>query len=973
MEINNSYHGFKLLEEQYIKDIDSTARLFQHIKSGARLFHLENKDDNKVFSISFRTPPINSTGLTHILEHSVLCGSRKFPVKEPFVELIKGSLNTFLNALTFADKTMYPVASRNSKDFRNLMDVYLDAVLYPNIYKYPEIMMQEGWHYELENKESELNYKGVVYNEMKGVFSSPDSILMRRIQGSLFPDTPYGFVSGGDPDVIPELTQEQFLDFHKKYYHPSNSYIYLYGDLDIMDTLNFIDKEYLNNFSVNDLNSEIPLQRPFNDISETVVEYPITPDEKEEDKAQLSLNYVIGRSTDAETCLAFEILEHILLETSAAPLKRALIDANIGKDIFGSFDDGILQPTFSIVVKNSNMDKKEEFKKVVSETLQRLVHDGISKELIESSINIKEFSLREADFDGYPKGLIYNIQCLNSWLYGESPIMHLYYNTLLDKVKIALTTDYFENLIDKYLLNNTHSSFVAITPKRGLAEQKAEELKKKLSEYKASLSEDEINNIIENTKRLKERQTTPDPLSEIEKIPLLSLSDISPEAEKLPLIEKTELNTKVLFHPQFTNNIGYLNLYFDTSVVPQEKLPYIALLSRVLGRINTENYKFEDLSNIINTHTGGIRFNGEAYSKVGTDEVYYPKFTVRSKVLLDKLPKLIEILEEIIGHSKFDDAKRIKEIVQELESRLSSRMLERGHSIAAKRACSYFSPISKYDETLSGLDFYRFIADLEKNFDSKSQEVIDNLKELTKIIFNKNNLLISFTSDENSYDQLTENLPKLFGILSDDTLAKVDYQFKFGAFNEGLMTSAKVQYVAKAFNYRKLGYSYKGSLQVLKTIVGYDYLWNKVRVQGGAYGAFARFEWGGNSFFSSYRDPNLVETINSYKGAGEYVKNFDVDDRQMTKYIIGTVNELDYPLTPSMKGEIAAQYYIRQITHDAVQKERTEILNTKVSDIKNLSSLVSDVMDQNYLCVLGGEEKIKENKELFGTVLNLFD
>lgn len=973
LETSKVYHGFKLLEQKHIDEINSTASLFEHEKSGARLFYLQNEDDNKVFSISFRTPPEDSTGLPHILEHSVLCGSRKFPSKEPFVELIKGSLNTFLNAMTFSDKTMYPVASRNNKDFRNLMDVYLDAVLYPNIYKTPEILMQEGWHYELDDKDSELTYKGVVYNEMKGAFSSPESILMRKVQESLFPDTPYGFESGGDPEVIPDLTQEQFLSFHKKYYHPSNSYIFLYGDMDILEQLSFIDSEYLKDFDRIQIESEIPYQKPFNEVRKVVLDYPISENEKEEDKAFLSLNFIVGDATNNELYYAFDILEHLLLETPAAPLKKALIDANLGKDVFGSFDNSVLQPTFSVVVKNSSESKIEEFKKVVFDTLKGLVEKGIDKKLVESSINIKEFQLRESEFDGYPKGLVYGIKCMDSWLYGENPVLHLEYEEALAKVKTALTSNYFEKLIEQYLLNNTHSSLVVVNPKKGLGEQKAEELKKKLADYKASLSEAELNKIIDNTAKLKVRQETPDSQATLEKIPLLSLEDIDPKSEELPLEEKSIKGLKTLVHPIFTSGIAYVNMYFDSTVVPQDKLPYISLLSSVLGKIGTEKYGYEELSNIININTGGIRFSGEAFAECGSSEIFYPKFSVRAKALVKKLPDLMEIIGEILSSTVYEDKKRIKEILQEMKSRMEMRMLQRGHTVAAKRASSYFSPIAKYEETLIGLSFYKFIADLDNNFDARFNEIVESFKLLSKLIFNKENVLLSFTGDEKDYRDFEQSFTALYDRLGDQKPEQNKYSFEAKALNEGLMTSSKVQYVAKAFNFRDLGYSYTGTLQVLKTIVGFDYLWNRVRVQGGAYGAFSNFQWGGNTVFTSYRDPNLSETLVAYDKAADFVQNFDADTREMTKYIIGTISEVDSPLSPAMKGIVSDEYYIRNIKHEAVQKERNEILSTNKEAIRKLAPVIAEGMKQNYFCVLGSEEKIKASKDLFGSTMNIFE
>ncbi|WP_411681785.1 insulinase family protein [Clostridium thailandense] len=973
LELNKVYHGFKLLETKDINEINSTGMVFEHEKSGARLFYLKNDDDNKVFAVSFRTPPEDSTGLPHILEHSVLCGSRKFPLKEPFVELVKGSLNTFLNAFTFPDKTMYPVASTNNKDFLNLMDVYLDAAFYPNIYKYPEIMMQEGWHYEIEDKDSEINYKGVVYNEMKGAFSSPESILFRKISESLFPDTQYGVESGGDPDVIPELTQKQFLNFHKKYYHPSNSYMYLYGNMDIVEKLKFINEEYLKDFDKINVDSQLLMQNPFDKQKETVIEYPISNNEKEEDKTFLSMNFAVGKATNDELYLAFDILEHLLLETPSSPLKKALIDANIGKDVFGSFEASMLQPMFSIVVKNSNESEKERFKDIVIKTLRGLVEKGIDKKLIEASINIREFQLREADYHGYPKGLIYGMKSMDSWLYDENPWIHLTYEDTLKKIKSALETNYFEELIDKYILKNNHSSVLIVKPAKGLAEKKEADIKKKLQEFKQKLSKEEIEELVKNTLKLKERQTTADSPEDLKKIPLLAIEDIEPNAKELPLVEKEEQGIKVLHHPVFTNGISYINMYFGTEGVREEFIPYISLLTTILGKVSTDNYSYEDLAKEININTGGIRNGAQAYSEKWSDEKLHPKFVVKAKSLVSNMKKLVELLGEIVGHTKFDDHKRLKEIIQETKSRLEMIIFDRGHVFAANHILSYFSPAGKYEDMLGGLTFYNFIVDLENNFESKAKEISENLKYVSEIIFNKNNLLVSVTLEDTDYDEFKKNFDLFYTNLKSNRVSVESYDFKVEQKNEGLMTSGKVQYVAKAYNFAKLGYSYSGSLQVLKTIANYDYLWNRVRVQGGAYGSFSAFQRNGNMFFTSYRDPNLKETLKVYDGAGEFFKNFDTDDRQMTKYIIGTVSDLDFPLTPSMKGDRAAENYIKKLNYDDIQKERKEILNTKVEHIRKFGDLISDVMKQNFICVLGNEEKITENKNIFNSTINLFE
>ena len=971
--IGSTYHGFKLIEEKKIEELNSVTRLFEHEKSGARLMHLENDDDNKVFSIGFRTPPKSSNGLPHILEHSVLCGSRKFPTKEPFVELIKGSLNTFLNAMTFSDKTIYPLASKNEKDFFNLMDVYLDAVFYPNIYSQPEILMQEGWHYELENKEDKLTYKGVVYNEMKGAFSSPEGCLMRKVQESLFPDTSYGVESGGDPEFIPDLTQEEFIEFHKKYYHPSNSYIFLYGDGDVDKQLQFISEEYLNDFDKIAVESAIKLQKPFSSMQEVKIEYPISSDDDDKDKTFLSMNFVSGDNiSQPELHLAFEILEYLLLESAAAPLKKALVEAELGKDVFGSFDNSILQPVFSIVVKNSNESEKERFKEVVFTTLKNLVKEGLDKKLIEACINITEFKLREADLGGFPKGLFYYITSMDSWLYDKDPTMHLEYENYLTKIKAALTTNYFEKLIEQYLINNTHSSMVILNGKKGLAEEKSRIVEEKLAKHKESLSESEIDEIIKETKALKERQMTPDSKEVLETIPLLELSDIETTVEHLPLKEKDLEGVKVLSHNIFTNKIAYINILFDAKKVDMQLLPYVTLLSTILGRVSTQNTNYSDLSNEINIHTGGIHFTTEVYGDNANFEKYSPKLVVKTKALVPKLPKLFDIMAEIINTTKFDEKKRLKELIQQLKSRQEMKIVDRGHIAAAGRLTSYFSQASAYLEKTTGISFYKFIDEIERDFDNKAEEIIENLNKVSKLIFNKNNLMISVTGEEDIYTAFATELPKLISILGEEKLPDATYNFELNKNNEGLLTSSDVQYVAKGYNFIKQGYSYSGKMLVLKTIASLDYLWNRVRVQGGAYGGFANLARSGNIVFVSYRDPNLQETLTAYDGICDYIGSFEASEREMTKYIIGTISELDSPLTPSMKGERATAHYIRGISEEQRQKEREEVLSTKPEDIKSFKALLIDITKENYYCVLGNETKLKNNKDIFANLVNVF-
>ena len=655
LKINEVYSGFKLIESKSIKEVDSTGYLFEHEKTGAKLYYLSNEDDNKVFSVSFRTPPTDSTGLPHILEHSVLCGSEKYPVKEPFVELIKGSLNTFLNAMTFPDKTMYPIASMNDKDFVNLMDVYLDAVFNPKIYDEKGIFLQEGWHYHLENAEDDIRYVGVVYNEMKGAFSNPEEVVNRKVQETLFPDTPYGLESGGDPDVIVDLTYEDFIDFHKKYYHPSNSYIYFYGDGDILEHLAFVHENYLSKYDKLQIDSSISIQRPFKEPKEKVYSYPISNTESTKEKTFLTMNWVTGVSTDPQTHLGLEILAHILLNSPSAPLKKALLQAELGKDVMGSFDGGILQPVISIMIKNSEESKKEEFKKIINETLNSLVENGIDRDQIKAAINISEFKMKEADFGSYPKGLIYGINIMDSWLYDSDPSMYLEYEDDFEFIRNNIDQNYFENLIQKYLLDNNHCSLLIAKPEQGLVDKGDHEIEKHLKEYKERLNQEELESLIKETKDLIIRQNTSDDPTDIEKIPVLPIEDIGKKTEELPLEIKKFKNVEVLHTPVHTNGIVYTSLLFDIKNVEKEYIPYVALLARYLGEVSTQEYSFEQLTNEIEIYTGGIDFDIDVYANSKNIEEYEPRFIVRGRALKEHLNKLFHIMSQMIVHCKYDE------------------------------------------------------------------------------------------------------------------------------------------------------------------------------------------------------------------------------------------------------------------------------------------------------------------------------
>ena len=967
--------AYEVIQKADLSDLQSEGILLKHRKSGARILLMKNDDENKVFAIGFRTPPSDSTGVPHIMEHSVLCGSRDFPVKDPFVELVKGSLNTFLNAMTYPDKTVYPIASCNDKDFQNLMHVYMDAVFYPNIYEHDEIFRQEGWSYKLDEPDGELTISGVVYNEMKGAFSSPEGVLDRVILNSLFPDTSYANESGGDPEVIPELTYEQFLDFHRKYYHPSNSYIYLYGNMDMEEKLRWLDENYLSDFDATEVDSEIKYQEPFSEMREVVQEYSITSDESEADNTYLSYNKVIGTSLDEKLYLAFQILDYALLSAPGAPLKKALVDAGIGKDIMGSYDNGIYQPIFSVIAKNANMEQKEDFVRVIEDTLRNIAENGMDKKALRAGINYYEFRFREADFGNYPRGLMYGLQLFDSWLYDEEkPFIHMQAISTFEFLKNQVDTGYFEELIRKYLLDNTHGAVVIIRPERGRTARMDKELAEKLQAYKERLSAEEVEKLVNATQELEQYQEEESSPEDLAKIPVLKREDISRDIAPIFNEEMEMDGVKVVHHNVETNGIGYVTLMFDLSGIREELLPYVGILQSVLGIIDTNNYEYGELFNEINVNTGGIGTSLELYTDVTKvkEKEFRATFEMKGKALYPKMNVMFKMMREILMESRLDDEKRLKEILAMLKSRLQMSFLSSGHTTAALRALSYTSPMAKFKDDTDGIGFYETVRMIEEDFDSHKAELIHNLKEISQRIFRADNMMVSCTATKEGLAAVQEAFPAVRGSLhSGEKLPEEPCILHCTKRNEGFKTSSKVQYVARVGNFIDGGAKYSGALQILKVILGYDYLWQNIRVKGGAYGCMSNFNRIGEAYLISYRDPNLKRTMEVYEGVVDYLKNFNVSDRDMNKFIIGTMSNLDRPMNPAAKGARSMNLYMNHVSEEMIRTERGQILDARQEDIRNLAGVLQAMLDQHLICVIGSEDKIEEQKDMFLEVRTL--
>jgi presequence protease len=951
-------HGFELAREQVIPEINSTVRLLRHVKTGAELLSVENEDENKVFGITFCTPPTDSTGLPHIMEHSVLNGSRKYPVKEPFVELLKGSLATFLNAMTFPDKTTYPVASQNLQDFYNLIDVYMDAVFYPRIK--PEILQQEGWHYELEDVNAPLTYKGVVFNEMKGAYSSPDNLLYKHTQQALFPDNTYGLDSGGDPEVIPDLTYEDFKHFHEVYYHPSNALIYFYGDDDPQERLRIMDG-WLREFDPLEVNATIELQARFDQPRR--LEVPYDAGEEATKKGMVTVSWLLAENNHIERGLALSMLQHILVGTPASPLRKALIDSGLGEDIvrFGLEDD-LRQLAFSTGLKGIDPEDAGRVETLIMDTLARMVSDGIDQETIAAALNTIEFQLREFNTGNYPRGLFMMIFSLRTWLYGGDPIAPLAFEEPLNAIKNRLEAEerVFEDLIRQYFLDNPHRSTVVLKPDPELTKRKAAAERDRLEQVRAPMMEDDLLALIEDTRRLKQMQETPDSPEALATIPSLKREDIEPEFKPVPLEVIEDQGSRILYHDLFTGGIFYLDVGLNLQALPQEYLPYVNLFGKALLEMGTKSEDFVRLSQRISSKSGGITPQVVTSQVRQSDEGIAWLF-LRGKSTIDRVGELLAILRDVLLDTKFDDKERFRQIVLTEKAARETALIPAGHSVVDARLNARFHISGWAAEQIGGIEYLFFLRKLAEMIENDWSTVLEKLENVRKYLVNRGFALCNVTVDDTNWRRVRPELTEFLAALPAGNAEGAQWIPEYDRHDEGLTLPAQVNYVGKGARLYDLGYKLHGSAVVITRFLGTTWLWDRIRVQGGAYGGFARFDPNSGVFnYLSYRDPNLAGTLENYHKTVNFLRKLDLSDFELTKAIIGAIATIDPYELPDAKGFSSMRRYLTGFTDEQRQQSRQEVLDTTLQHFRQFADVLAALNVTGQVVVLGSQQAIHD-------------
>ncbi len=959
--------AYSIEKFENLKAIDSSAVMLRHNATGARVAVFANDDENKLFSATFRTPPTDDCGTPHIIEHCVLCGSEKYPVKEPFMQLVKSSMQTFLNAMTYPDKTIFPVSSCNDADFVNLSNVYLDAVFAPNITKFEEIFMQEGWHYE-PTESGELEIGGVVYSEMMGAESSPDSNIYDILIASLFPDNTYGRNSGGDPKAIPSLTYERFIEFYKHHYHPSNAYITLYGNLDFTERLEYMDREYLSKYEMIDPHTEIMEQTPFGkgNVKRVTEYYPISADESNENKAFLAYGAVCADSLDEIACIAMDFLYDILVETPGSPVKTALTEAGIGQEIYGGFLNHMRRPAFSVIAKNTDSSNADRFMQIITSTLEDVSKNGVNRKSLLAAIERSEFRFREGESGSASKGLNATLSMLQSWLYcDENPFAYIKADEILARLRELCETDYYEKLVES-ILHSDHSVCLVLQGDPEMNERRTSELREKLDEFRKSLTDEEYDSIVDKYERYceyQEREETPEELS---CIPLLSKDDISNESQPLFIREGEIEGCTAVFHDVNTNGLAYVRFMFDMSDVESEDLPYVDLLSSLLGKVDTKSSKYADLLDEIRLATGGFGFTSSLYRDSADEESFKIKFEINLRMLASKTARAVELIREIIGESNLDDTKRIKDILSEIVSEKQRDIVSSGSEFSAARAAAYYSAADACEDYIDGIEAYKLQSALLGSFDTEKETISAKLKTVADKLFTRTGCLVSVATDDENRDSVVSAVAELVRFLPQGEEKIKASRKPLGKLNEGFMTSSQVQYVSMCGNLYRAGLDYTGAYQILTSILKNDYLYPEIRMKGGAYGyTCVVSQSSGNVSLSTYRDPCLSESVSVFKSCGDFIRSLDMTESELLGHVIGTFGRIDRPMSAYLKASRSLSCYMTGRTYEDMLRDRRSMLSVTLDDIKRLADSIDAVVDQNYLCVIGNEAKISENADLF--------
>lgn len=953
--------NYKLLEEKYLENEQSKALVYEHNTTKAKVFVMLNDDNNKTFGIGFRTPPNDDTGVCHILEHCVLNGSKKYRTREPFMDLVKGSLSTFLNAMTYPDKTIYPVASRNDKDFKNLTDVYLDAVFNPRVLEDEKIFSQEGWRYNLENEE--LTYKGVVYNEMKGAMSGFERQVLANIEKELFPNSTYGYNSGGDPYKIPELKYDDFLKYYADYYHPSNSYIFLYGDMDHEAYLEYIHNDYLSNYEYRKVDSELKYQEKFTESKDTT-SYLNTVKETNLDESYISYSVVLGDATDSKNRIIANVLGSALISNESSTLRQNLLQSGI-LDVILSGSSTNLEATFSLIAKNINPKNKDKFVQIIEEELKNIVKNGIDADLIQTELNNYKFDIREKG-NYATKGVVYFINAFDAWLYDKSPIESIDIFGDIEYVEKNLSNGIFEKFINDNILENTHKIIITHEPKQNLNKEKDEKVNNFLKEKLASLSDEQKESLIQRRIEMEEFQNRENTEEEKATIPMLSKEDVDANLERIDRQIENRNGYTLVKHDLPTSGIDYLRLVFDINhITDKEEIMYLSLLTYAFSMFDSKNFNYSDLNKEIYLNTGGIDFSISQITKYPNKEITRKLF-VSTKVFSENIKNATKTLLEVTKNTKFNNENRLKELISLVNADFEIKMFQGAHVLMMNRAISNISEAAYYKQFVKGIDFYLFMKKLK---DQDLSFTLSKLEEVYNKVFNKNNLIIDVTSDFTNVNELEESITEIANNFETKELDNGHFEFEIKQKKEAFKTSSDVNYVSYGST---LAGEYDSKMVVLNNLVSTEFLYSEIRAKSGAYGAgMATFE-NSNTFATySYRDPNIAKTLETYNNIPSYLENLNISEKDLLPFIIGAVGNLNSPKTEKQKSKNDLLLFISGKPYEVIEEKVKNALEIDVKTLKSYSKILEETLKNGSISVLGSSEKIEENQEIFDEIIEL--